>query len=191
MRETGTRGSAMTSVANETEFIEAVLDLPVRYIDRSRAYYLALGYDNPYRWAQHREAPFSRPAKPVSESRVALVSTAAPYNRDAGDQGPWALYNARAKFTNVYSMPIDPPPDVRISHVGYDRKHTSAEDINTYFPLERMKEAAGERRIGRLNERFYGVPTLRSQRLTIERDAPQVLDLCREDGIEAAVLVAT
>ena len=177
--------------APQGEFIEAELDLPIRYIDRSRAYYLALGYDNPYRWARNQDVPFARLSKPLSEMRVALVSTASPYDPAKGNQGPWAPYNADAKFTRVYSMAIDPAPDVRISHVGYDRKHTSAEDINTYFPLERLKEAAGDGRIGALNERFYGVPTLRSQRLTTERDAPEVLDLCRADGIEAAVLVAT
>jgi D-proline reductase (dithiol) PrdB len=181
----------MLDQETQAEFIEAELDLPVRYIDRSRAYYLALGYGNPYRWAKHQDVPFTRPRKPLAESRVALVSTAAPYNPEAGDQGPWAPYNARAKFTDVYAMAIDPAPDVRISHVGYDRKHTSAEDINTYFPLARLKEAAEDGRIGALNQRFYGVPTLRSQRLTNERDAPRVLELCRQDSIEAAVLVAT
>lgn len=180
-----------TADRTETEFIEAELDLPIRYMDRSRAYYLTLGYGNPYRWAQHRDVPFTRMSKPVSESRVALVSTASPYNPEAGEQGPWAPYNAGAKFTSVYSMPVEPAPDVRISHVGYDRKHTSAEDINSYFPLARLQEAEHEGRIGKLNERFYGVPTLRSQRLTNERDAPAVRELCHADGIEAAILVAT
>jgi hypothetical protein len=168
-----------------------VLDLPIRYIDRSRAYYLALGYDNPYRWAHNEDVPFTPLKKPVRKSRVGLVTTAAPFNPEAGNQGPWAPYNAAAKFTEVYSMLIDTPPDLRISHLGYDRKHTSAEDINAYFPLQRLKEAAADGRIGELSSRFYGVPTLRSQRLTMERHAPAVLDLCREDGIDAAVLVAT
>lgn len=176
---------------NETRTIEATLDLPIRYIDRSRAYYLALGYDNPYRWAHNVDVPFASLTKPLTQSRVALITTAAPFKPDAGDQGPWAPYNASAKFTEVYSMPIEPPPDLRISHLGYDRKHTSAEDINTYFPLERIKKAAAEGRIGELNSRFYGVPTLRSQRLTTERDAPQILELCREDAIDAAILVPT
>ncbi len=173
------------------ETIEAMLDLPIRYIDRSRAYYLALGYDNPYRWAHNRDVPFAALSKPLARSRIGLITTAAPFRPEAGDQGPWAPYNAAAKFTEVYSMPIDPPPDLRISHVGYDRKHTSAEDINTYFPLQQIKEAAATARVGELNTRFYGVPTLRSQRLTAERDAPRVLDMCREDGIDAAILVAT
>jgi len=171
--------------------IEAVLDLPIRYIDRSRAYYLALGYDNPYRWAHNRDVPFAPLTKPLTHSRVALITTAAPFKPGAGDQGPWAPYNASAKFTEVYTMPIKPAPDLRISHVGYDRKHTSAEDINTYFPLQRLKEAAADGRIGEINSRFYAVPTLRSQRLTAERDAPQILDMCRADGIDAAVLVPT
>lgn len=171
--------------------IEAALDLPIRYIDRSRAYYLALGYNNPYRWAHNVDVPFAPLARPLAKSRVALITTAAPFKPDAGDQGPWAPYNASAKFTEVYSMPIDPPPDLRISHLGYDRKHTSAEDINTYFPLQRLKEAAADGRIDELNRRFYGLPTLRSQRLTIQRDAPRILEMCRKDGIDAAVLVPT
>jgi hypothetical protein len=171
--------------------IEAALDLPIRYIDRSRAYYMALGYDNPYRWARNQDVPFTALGKPLTRNRVGLITTAAPFKPGAGDQGPWAPYNAAAKFTEVYSMPIDPPPDLRISHVGYDRKHTSAEDINSYFPLQRLKEAAADGRVGELNSRFYAVPTLRSQRLTAERDAPQILDMCREDGIDSAILVAT
>ena len=171
--------------------IEALLDLPIRYIDRSRAYYLALGYDNQYRWAFNRDVPFSALKSPLTRSRVGFITTAAPFKPDAGDQGAWAPYNAAAKFTEVYSMPIDPAPDLRISHLGYDRKHTSAEDINSYFPLQRLEEAAAAGRIGELNSRFYAVPTLRSQRLTTERDAPQILDMCRGDRIDAAILVPT
>ena len=181
----------MTTAEAPAEFIEAALDLPIRYIDRSRNYYLSLGYDNPYQWAHNPDVPFEPMQKPARKARIALISTAAPYDPEKGNQGPWAPYNADAKFTRVYSMPIDPAPDVRISHIGYDRKHTSAEDVNSYFPLERMKEAARDGKIGHLNERFYGVPTLRSQRLTIDRDAPEVLQLCREDRIDAALLVAT
>jgi hypothetical protein len=184
------RDDAM-SVQHDGKPIEAVLDLPIRYIDRSRAYYLALGYDNPYRWAHNLDVPFVALSKPLTSSRVGLITTAAPFKPDAGDQGPWARYNAAAKFAEVYSMPIELPPDLRISHLGYDRKHTSAEDINSYFPLQRLMEAAADGRVGELNSRFYAVPSLRSQRLSTERDAPEILDMCREDGIDAAILVAT
>ena len=171
------------------EFIEATLDLPIRYIDRSRAYYLLLGYDNPYRWAYNREVPFAALQKPLAQSKVAILTTGALFDPEAGNQGPWAPYNAGAKFTRVYSAPIEPTPDVRISHVGYDRKHTSAEDMNSYFPLARLREAVSAGRVGEINPRFFGVPTLRSQRLTTERDGPEALDMLRADGVDAAILV--
>ncbi len=178
--------------AEDTEkSIEAELDLPVRYIDRSRAYYSALGYGEPYRWAHNQHVPFAPLQKPLRSSRVALVTTASPLDPAAGEQGPGAPYNSAAKFVDVYSMHVEPAPDVRISHLTYDRKHTTAADINTYFPLQRLKEATADGRIGELNSRFYGVPTLRSQRLTRDHHAPAILDMCRDDGVDAAVLVAT
>ena len=162
---------------------------PIPYVTRSRAYYLTQGYDNPYRWAHFEDVPFTPLGKPLSDSRVALVTTAAEFQPEVGDQGPRAPYNAAAKFDDVYSRPIDSTPDLRISHIGYDRKHTVADDINAYFPLERMKEAVTAGRIGELTPRFYAAPTTRSQRATIEKDAPEILRQLREDGAEAAVLV--
>jgi D-proline reductase (dithiol) PrdB len=120
-----------------------------------------------------------------------LITTAAPFQPEAGDQGPGAPYNASAKFYQVYSVPSDSVPDLRISHVGYDRRHTSAEDVNTYFPLARMKEAVAAGRIGALGPRVHGAPTNRSHRVTMETDAPELLRRCRDDGIDAVVLVPT
>jgi hypothetical protein len=117
------------------------------------------------------------------------MTTAARFEPANGNQGPWAPYNAGAKFTRTYAAPIDPVPDVRISHVGYDRKHTSAEDMATYFPLKALQRQQAAGRIGEVNARFFGVPTLRSQRLTTERDAPDALALLREDRVDVAVLV--
>src|SRR5581483_9155061 len=48
----------------------------VSYIDKSREYYLAQGFGNPYRWATHDDAPFVRLTRPVADCRVALVTTA-------------------------------------------------------------------------------------------------------------------
>ena len=165
-------------------------DVPVPYMQRLRDYYLALGYGNPYRWAQYTEVPFTPLAKPLSQTKVALVVTSAPYQPDKGDQGPGAAYNASAKFYQVYSDAVEGEPDVRISHLGYDRKYTTAADINSYFPLAQLKIAAREGRIGALAPRFHGTPTNRSQVTTLQQDCPEVLRRLREDGAEAAVLVA-
>lgn len=165
-------------------------DIPILYMQRTRDYYLALGYDNPYRWAHYTEVPFTPLRKPLAETRVAFVTTAAPFQPGVGDQGPGAAYNAAAKFYQVYSAPTDSIPDVRISHLGYDRVHTTAEDMNTYFPLARLQEAEAAGRIGSLAPRFIGAPTNRSQRVTLEQDCTEILRLCQEDKADAAVIVA-
>ena len=41
-------------------------DMPVPYIHRITSYYLALGYGNPYRWAQYADVPFTPLKKPLS-----------------------------------------------------------------------------------------------------------------------------
>jgi hypothetical protein len=166
-------------------------DVPIPYRQRTRDYYLALGYANPYRWARFADAPFAPLAVPLARARLALVTTAAPYQPGLGDQGPGAPYNAAAKFYRVYSDSTDATPDLRISHVGYDRAHTRAEDPNTWFPLARLREAVKAGRLGGLTPRFHGVPTNRSQRVTMETDAPEILQRCREDGADVALLVPT
>lgn len=78
-------------------------DAPIPYLQRVRNYYQGLGYGAPYRWAHYAAVPFQPLAKPPALCRIALVTTAAPYQPDKGDQGPGAPYNAAAKFYQVYS----------------------------------------------------------------------------------------
>jgi D-proline reductase (dithiol) PrdB len=163
-------------------------DVPIPYLQRTRDYYQALGFP-PYRWAHFVEVPFTPLAKPLAQSRVALITTAAPYQPGAGDQGPGAKYNAAAKFYTVYSGSTDTIPDLRISHLGYDRGHTTAEDPGTWLPLARLQDFVKAGRIGALTPRFHGTPSNRSQRVTTETDAPELLRRCREDGADVAVLV--
>src|SRR5262249_45347476 len=95
------------------------------------------------------------------------------------------------KFYTVYTGSTAAVPDLRIAHLGYDRVHTHAEDPNTWFPLACLHEAVRSGRLGGLTSRFYGAPTNRSQRVTIERDAPALLARCREDEADVALLVPT
>src|SRR4051812_1573155 len=110
-------------------------DAPIPYMQRTRDYYLALGYDNPYRWAHFDDVPFTPLTIPLAEARLALITTAALYQSEAGDQGPGARYNGSTRFRNVYSDSTEATytPDVRIAHLAYDRTHTSAADPNTWF----------------------------------------------------------
>ena len=164
-------------------------DAPVPYMQRTRDYYIAIGYTTPYRWAHYVDAPFHKLHKPLAKSRVALITTAAPYQPDKGDQGPGAAYNGSAKFYQVYDRDTAQDHDLRISHIGYDRLNTTATDSGTWNPLPLMRKLAAAGRIGELAPRLFGAPTTRSHRVTIETDAPEILARCREDGVDAAVLV--
>lgn len=161
----------------------------IRYIDRTRKYYAALGYDTPYRWAGFKDVPFAALKQPLALSTIAIVTTAAPFQPGKGEQGPGAPYNAGAKFYTVYAGETASMPDLRISHVAIDRDHTAADDIATYFPLTALKQAATEGRVGRVADQFYGLPTNRSHATTMQKDCPELLRLCRLNGVDAVILV--
>ena len=165
-------------------------DVPIPYLQRIRDYYQGLGYGAPYRWAHYVEVPFAPLKKKLADSRIGLVTTAAPYQPDKGDQGPGAVYNAATKFYRVYSGDSAADHDLRIAHVGYDRTHTTAADSNTWFPLPQLRRLAVEGRIGAVAPRFHGAPTNRSHRATLDRDCPELLARVREDRVDAVILVA-
>ena len=163
-------------------------DLPIPYLQRIRSYYQALGYGAPYEWSHYAEVPFARLPKALSQCRIALITTAAPYQPGQGDQGPGAPYNAKAKFYTVYSGDTAHDHDLRISHVAIDRQHTTAQDCGTYFPLPALRRCVESGRIGSVASRFHGAPTNRSQRTTLEVDGPEIVARCRGDGVDAAIL---
>ncbi len=169
-------------------------DAPIAYLQRVRRYYRALGYGAPYEWAHFDDVPFAPLRKPLRESRVALVTTAAPYRPESGEQGPGAPYNAAAKFYAVYSVASggdeSGDPDLRIAHLAIDRDHTRADDAATWLPLAALRGAASAGRIGDIDPRIHGLPTNRSQRTTLAIDAPELLARCRADAVDVAILVA-
>ena len=71
-------------------------DVPIKYMDRTRHYYRALGYTQDYIWATFDDVPFSQPAKPLSEMRIVLITTASPLDFDG--------------VKRVWSGRVSPPP---------------------------------------------------------------------------------
>jgi len=164
-------------------------DQPVRYMERTRSYYLGLGYENPYVWAHYIDVPFSPLQKPLNQSTLGLITTAVPYDANKGAQGQGAHYNAAAKFYQPYQHAVDRDIDLRIAHVGIDRKNANMEDSNCWFPLGAAKRAVASGRVKTLSQNFYGLPTNRSQRHTLEVDAPTILKMLKADNVDVAVLI--
>ncbi len=148
----------------------------VSYIDKSREYYLARGYGNPYRWAHHEDVPFAPLAKPLSRSRVALITTA-------------ALPGEDRSVMEVYAASTVPPPAALCTdHRSWHKEATHTRDVESFLPIRRLEEFATVGRIDIPSPRFYGVPTDFSQRRTVDNYAPAVLDLCRADAVDVALL---
>lgn len=160
---------------------------PIEYMQRTRAYYQALQFGDPYRWAQHDEIPFTPFVKPLNEATIALVTTAVRFDPQFGEQGPGAKYNGAAKFFEVYAESTAGEPDLRISHIAIDRAHTTAADQNGYFPLAAMRNSAADGIIGSLAPRFYGLPTDRDQQCTVDQYGNDILQLCRDDAVDAVL----
>jgi hypothetical protein len=165
------------------------MDQPIRYIERTRNYYLGLGYDNPYVWAHYIKVPFTRLKKPLSQSVLGLITTAVQFDPSKGDQGPGAPYNAAAKFYEPYKTPINQKQDLRIAHVGIDRKNANMEESECWFPLAAARRVVEMGRLQMVSPNFYGLPTNRSQRHTLEIDAPIILKMLRADNVDVAVLI--
>ncbi|MDE0906875.1 MAG: glycine/sarcosine/betaine reductase selenoprotein B family protein [SAR324 cluster bacterium] len=154
------------------------------YIDKSREYYAAHGYDQPYQWPYHHEVPFVTLSKPLSECTVGVVSTASLPSR---------AEQVAASFRppkHPYAISANPIPEsLYTQDVAWDKEATHTDDINTYLPLQRLQEFQQQGRIGKNSRRFYGAATTYSQRQTLETDAPEILAWCREDEVDVVLLV--
>src|SRR3989442_7853662 len=85
-------------------------DVPIPYMQRTRDYYLKLGY-GAYRWAHFYEVPFTPLLERLAQSRLALITTAAPYPSGLGEQGAVAPYEAAAQVRNVHFEGSETVPD--------------------------------------------------------------------------------
>ncbi len=158
-----------------------VNDDPIRYMDRTREYYRALGYSKDYVWARHDDVPFARLAKPLREARIGLVTTAHPLDKSNHDA---------AGIRHVWSGNVDPLPSLNTDNLAWDRESTHTRDRETFLPIEAVNGWVRDGLIGGIAPRFHGAPTGYSQRKTNEVDAPEILERLREDRVDAVLLSA-
>lgn len=160
----------------------------VRYIDKTREYYLKQGYAESYSWAHYDTVPFARLEKPLSDCRVGLVTTSeiAVHYDEASEANPIV----EEGFRSVYAVPADIPSEKLYSRTSsFDSHATHLDDINAFFPVDRMHEAVAAGRIDGIPERFCGAYNNYSQRKVIEEEGPKVLEFCRRDEVDAVILV--
>ncbi len=156
----------------------------VSYIDKSREYYAAHGYEKAYQWAFNDETPFAPLPKPLSESRIGVVTTSFLYREDR----PADWTDSKAK--HPYALPVtDAPKRMYTADLSWDKEATHTDDTESFLPLERCREMVAAGRLGSLSPRFYGVPTDYSHRRTLKVDAPELLAMLTEDDVDVVLLV--
>ena len=152
----------------------------VPYMERTRAWYEAQGYTRAYHWAHFEKVPFQATEKPLSNCRVAIVTTAGQLEADGRPVLPKRVYSHATAA---------PPEHFYTQDLAWDREATHLDDRSSFLPIAQLEEQAAAGRIASLAPRFHGVPTEYSQRRTLEIDAPDVLTRLREDETDVALLV--
>lgn len=142
-----------------------------------------------YPCPEFEDTPWKPLLKPLSQSRVALVSTAGLHLR--GDR-PFAT--ARGGDTSYREIPSESSPsDIIQSHtsIGFDRT-TSFRDINISFPIDRLKELKADNQIGSLSKNYYSfMGALSDVSSLIEESGPEVAIKLLQDEVDVVLLVPT
>ena len=151
-------------------------DIP--YMQRTRDYYRAQGYTSDYQWAHHTKTDFTELKKPLKASRVAVVTTSMPDT------------SMGKKMRTVTITPCMPPPSSMFTdELSWDKENTHTHDVPSFLPIEQLAALDSQGDVGSLSPRFFSLPTEYSQRNTSEIDAPIVLQECRKDKVDLALLV--
>jgi len=131
-------------------------------------------------------APFTRLARPLRDSTLALVTTAGLHRRGdkpfaPGEQG----YRVIAAGT--------PAAEILQSHtsLGYDRVPI-IRDLNVTFPIDRAQELVTRGELGALAPYHYSfMGALRDTAKVDGETGPEVGRRLREDGVDAALITPT
>lgn len=141
----------------------------------------------PFRRYAARPTPRARLAKPLDQSRVALVTTAGLRTPEQSD------FDRSDKRGDPSFREIPNTIETRSlveSHRSYAFDHEAVRsDINLAFPLDRFRELESRGVIGALNRRHFSfMGSIVGPRRLIDETAPQVARALAEDRVDAVFL---
>ena len=157
---------------------------PVSYIQQTKDRYDSLGYE-PYKWfSADSEPDFTPAAKPLSESKLGLVSTAGTYV--AGQVAYYYKDDA-----SVRAIPSNTPvDDIRFSHVTENYLVDARKDPRCTFPIEALQTLKSEGVIGALADNFFScMGGIYSQRRVVEELIPALEQGIADEEIDVLLLV--
>ena len=122
---------------------------PKQYIRHTRESYEKLGFE-PYQWFEADSEPaFTQLRKPLSESRLGLIST-------AGTYVPGQIAYHYKDDTSIRTISGDTPiDDLRFSHIMQNYLEEARQDPCTVFPSEALTALAADGTIGELADNYF------------------------------------
>jgi len=140
---------------------------------------------------QPPEIPWTPLSRPLTESTVALVSSAGlalrtdrPFDQEGEQQNPWwgdPSYRVLPRTATAQ--------DVKLYHL-HIHPRVVEKDLNTLMPLERLLTLEANGEIGRSAAHHYSfMGYILQPQVLLEQSAPAMIERMKRDGVNVVVLV--
>ena len=144
-----------------------------------------------YPCMEHDDAPWTPMRKPLSDSRVALVTSAGLHLR--GDK-PF-ISDLRGKGDTSYRVlpRCTPASEIIQSHTSIGFDHTGIyRDINVTYPIDRLEELREQGVIGSLADNYYSfMGAIRDATELATETGPEAARRMLDEGVEVVFLTPT
>jgi D-proline reductase (dithiol) PrdB len=136
------------------------------------------------------DVPWTPLAKDLSDSTVAIVTTAGlhlrddqPFNRDhPGGESTYRIIPSNSDTADIVQSHFS---------IGFDRT-AIYRDINITFPIDRMRELAERGKIGNVAPNHYSfMGALRDCTIVAEQTGPEVAQRLKDEGVNLVFLTPT
>jgi len=143
------------------------------------------------RLEEPREIPWTPLSKPLAKSTVALITSAGlalktdrPFDQEGERQNPWWGDSSFRVLPRTAKE-----DDVRLYHL-HIHPRIAEEDLNTFFPLQRLSELESSGEIGRSADNHYSYMgyNLQPQAL-LKESVPAMIEQMKQDGVNVVVLI--
>jgi D-proline reductase (dithiol) PrdB len=138
-----------------------------------------------------RQIPWTPPSRPLSESTVALITSAGlalktdrPFSQEGERLNPWwgdPSYRILPRQATE--------EDVKLYHL-HVHPRLAEQDLNTFFPLKRLLELEASGEIGRSAANHYSfMGYILQPQVLLEESTPAMIRQMKQDGVNMVVLI--
>jgi D-proline reductase (dithiol) PrdB len=158
---------------------------PIRYVDTLIAKYGAMGFP-PYNWSRYDDAPFTPLTKPLSKCRVSMLTSGGVSRCAMPPFDPEARNDLR-----LDAVEADAPSDDFQIHDSYYDHSDADRDLNCVFPIDRLREMAGQGEIGAVAPRLWSgfMGRIYKRQAVLEDKAPALAWELKQDEVDLFIAV--